>query len=105
MDKKLGPRVTLADIEAEIASEHFFTAYQGAVMATSGPVSGELSRLTFCVLVLHNGAKFVGINHGPVDPASFNPEMGRRYAREDAIAKLWEPLGFRMRDRMAAGMP
>lgn len=118
-------KLTLADIEAEIASEHYFTAAQAlcgyhpaiaaliekatsealqlwdkARAAVDAEVPPQLRLLTFCVLVLQNGHKAVGINHGPVDPAEFNAERGRQYAREDAIAKLWEPLGFRLRDQM-----
>lgn len=49
------PRVTPADIEANIASEHYFTAEQGAEAAA--PSYGDkypqaLGLLTFCVLVL-----------------------------------------------------
>ncbi len=99
-------KLTMADIEAEIASEHYFTAAQGHLGAGNGNFGpAELHLLTFCVLVLHNGHKEVGINHGPVDPAEFSAEDGRRYAREDAIAKLWEPLGFRLRDRLASSRP
>ncbi|WP_243350869.1 Gp49 family protein [Stenotrophomonas acidaminiphila] len=120
-----GPsKLTLADIEADIASEHYFTAAHGVATApfdsdfyADRDLAGEikhtevpdsLSQVTFCVVVLHNGHKEVGINHGPVDPANFHAGMGRKYARDDAIAKLWNPLGFRLRDQMvrdALSMP
>ena len=107
-------RLTLADLEAEIAGELYFTGGEGvagAVAAMSGSSEAmvlvdqdvaSLDQLTFCLLVLRNGAKFVGINHGPVDPAAFDAVVGRRYARENAIEKLWEPLGFRLRDELHA---
>lgn len=100
-----GPRVTLADIEAEIAVEHYFNGHAAAATGMQVGCANEvtirsLTCLTICVLTLHNGHKEVGINHGPVDPANFDAEMGRKYAREDAIAKLWNPLGFRLRDQM-----
>ena len=107
MDKKA--RLTLAEIEAEIAGTYYFTAAQGVQGAPKenwdcvvAGMHAELALLTFCVLILHNGHKVVGINHGPVNPAEFDAELGRRYARDDAVAKLWEPLGFRMRDRLTA---
>ena len=103
-------KLTLADIEAEIASEHYFTARDGvAYTLDHAPVRNELpealAHVTFCVLILHNGHKVVGINHGPVEPANFDADMARRYAREDAIGKLWEPLGFRLRDLLHHNPP
>lgn len=100
-------KLTLADIEAEIAVEHYFNGHAAAAVGMQVGSANEvtirsLTRLTICVLILHNGHKAVGVNHGPVDPANFDAELGRKYAREDAIAKLWEPLGFRLRDRLSA---
>ncbi len=57
------PRVTPADIEAAIKSEHYFTAAQGAYGgAWTDPTRGRdaLDLLTFCVLVLHNGFTVTG---------------------------------------------
>jgi len=113
--KDAAPRVTPADIEAEIASEHYFTAAQGFEKAVEDEANlplhllgepdreppPELHLLTFCVLVLRNGCKVVGINHGPVDPANFDAEHGRRDAREDAIRQVWPLLGFRLRDQLS----
>lgn len=108
MDKIRGPHVAPADIEAEISGEYFFTAAEGVQAAAHcnndavvAGVHGALQLMTFCVLVLHNGHKVVGVNHGPVDPAEFDAVQGRKYAREAAIAKLWEPMGFRLRDQLA----
>jgi len=106
-----GPRVTTADIEANIASEHYFTASDGVVGATAaltgqalGGVAYQvppLHLLTFCVLVLRNGTKVVGINHGAIDPAQHSAEVGRAYARAQAEEKVCELLGFRLRDELA----
>ncbi len=130
------PRVTPADIEANIASEHYFTAADGfrlhwltadhekhddraAVYAVTSslPVRGyggncanidtnagtpqALRLLTFCVLVLRNGTKIVGINNGPVCAANFDAEEGRRYARENAIEQIWPLMGYALRERIA----
>lgn len=106
-----GPRVTRADIEANIDSVHYFTASDGVVGATAA-LTGQalfgvsykvppLHLLTFCVLVLRNGTKVVGINHGATDPAQHSAEVGRAYARAQAEEKVWELLGFRLRDELA----
>lgn len=101
------PRVTPADIEAEIASEHYFTAFDGAthrgeLAKWAGdwevPRSIEaLNLLTFCVLVLRNGFTVTG-ESACVSPENFNAELGRKIARQKAVDKLWPLLGFRLRD-------
>lgn len=105
-----GPRVTPADVEAEIAREHYFTADQGSKHpdAVAEPYdfgdvwkSSNLGALTFCVLVLKNGTKVVGINYGAIDSAQHSAERGREEARAQAVEKIWELLGFRLRDKLA----
>lgn len=97
------PRVTPADIEAEIASEHYFTADQGIAGAGyrihNPNKRGPLSLLTFCVLVLRNGFTVTG-ESACASPENFNAEIGRKIARESAINKVWPLLGFRLRDRL-----
>lgn len=101
----VAPRVTPADIEAEIASEHFFSAAEGVDMAdpemTDAEMPQALKLLTFCVLVLRNGFTVTG-ESACASPENFNAEIGRRIARENAVQKLWPLLGFRMRDKIAA---
>lgn len=104
-----GPRVTLADIEAEIVGEHYFTAAQGSGHPEAlnprdfGDVPADMGLLTFCVLRLRNGTKVVGINYSAIDPAQHSAERGREEARAQAVEKAWELLGFRLRDKLAAG--
>lgn len=103
------PRVTPVDIEAEIASEHYFTAGDGVVSITNRyeaekrseakPVS--LALLTFCVLVLRNGFTVTG-ESACASPENFDAELGRKIARQNAVAKVWPLLGFRLRDKLAA---
>ncbi len=101
-----GPRVTPADIEANIASEHYFTAADGARMSPDGnwPIhslnTGSLGLLTFCVLVLRNGFTVYGAS-ACASPENFNAEIGRRIARQNAVQKIWPLLGFRLRDELA----
>ena len=104
---KTAARVTPDDIEAEIASEHYFTAEQGAFAAFYPPrgadiVPPELSLLTFCVLVLRNGFTVTG-ESACASPENFDAEIGRKIARQNAIAKVWPLLGFRLRDKLAQG--
>jgi len=109
-DKKLNaPRVTPADIEAEIFSEFYFTAAEGAHVRfcefhgdnpwTRG--NEALERLTFCVLVLRNGFTVTG-ESACVSPENFDAEIGRKIARQNAMAKIWPLLGFRLADKLKA---
>lgn len=101
------PRVTPADIEAEIASEHYFTAFEGTAFGMDHyPLQNELpvslGLLTFCVLVLRNGFTVTG-EAACASPENFDAEVGRKIARQNAVAKVWPLLGFRLRDKLTAG--
>ena len=105
-----GPRVTPAALQAEIVSEHYFTAADGVIGqqaiktiedAWDIEAPAPLQLLTFCVLLLKNGAKVVGINYGAIDPAQHSAEIGRQKARAQAVDKVYELLGFRLRDELA----
>lgn len=103
---KTAPRVTPADIEANIASEHFFTAEQGAFAAFDPPrgsdvVPPELSLLTFCVLVLRNGFTVTG-ESACASPENFDAEIGRKIARQNAVQKIWPLMGYELRSKLAA---
>ena len=103
------PRVTLAAIEAEIASEWYFTAaeavdqvYQGAVQPECVPA--PLCRLTFCVLVLRNGFTVTG-ESACVSAENFNAELGRKIARQAARQKIWALEGYRLACERAMAAP
>ena len=99
-DKGLtAPRVTPADIEAEIACEYSFTAESALQQA---PIHQSLRLLTFCVLVLRNGFTVTG-ESACASPENFDAELGRKIARQNASQKIWPLLGFRLRDKLASG--
>ncbi len=102
------PRITPADIEANIASEHYFTAQNGTVGAWAmGQAQGHgdepdmdavtpLSLLTFCVLVLRNGYTVHG-HSACASPENFNAEIGRKIAREKALREIDPLMGYELR--------
>ena len=98
--------ITRADIEANIAREFYFTGTHGVLgeseMGTrpTGIASG-LDQLTFCVIVLRNGTKIVGINHGSIDPVQHDPSRGKVEARAHAIEQIWPLMGYELRTKMA----
>ena len=102
------PRVTPADIEANIASEHYFTAnhgVQGEYLSRPGdfaglPVPTPLHLLTFCVLVLRNGFTVTG-ESACASPENFDAEVGRKIARQNAVQKIWPLMGYELRSQLA----
>lgn len=108
------PRITPADIEANIASEHFFTAREGRMGAIDNdtyvgrempmPDNSDLKPLellTFCVLVLKNGFTVTG-ESACASPENFDAEIGRKIARQNAVQKIWPLLGFALKERLYA---
>jgi len=98
------PRITPADIAANIASEHYFTATEALVGQTRGPewqaTPKELDLLTFCVLVLRNGFTVTG-ESACASPENFDAEIGRKIARANAVAKIWPLMGYELRTKLA----
>ena len=94
------PRVTPADVEAEIASEHYHSPATFGEQAWTGEPEGRLDTLTFCVLVLKNGFTVTG-ESACASPANFDAELGRKIARQNAVNKIWPLLGFSLRDAIA----
>jgi hypothetical protein len=101
------PRITPADIEANIVKEVYFTAAEGiAGHATmtgdhSKTVTTEHTLLTFCVLTLRNGFTVTG-ESACASPENFNAEIGRKIARQNATQKIWPLMGYELRQRLAA---
>ena len=107
---KTAPRVTHADLQANIISEHFFTAAEAVLgfdlcnPAANYPVNNipqSMKLLTFCVLVLRNGFTVTG-ESACASPENFDAEIGRRIARENAEQKIWPLMGYALKETMSA---
>lgn len=105
---KTAPRITPADIEANIASEHYFTAEngeRGAALCNGGDgytdtiVPLPLALLTFCVLVLRNGFTVTG-ESACASPENFDVEIGRKVARANAVQKIWPLMGYELKTKL-----
>lgn len=93
------PRVTLSDLLANIAGENYFTI--GAACAALGQPSPAGSEVvTLCVLTLENGFMVIG-EAAPASPANFDPELGRKIAKDKAIDKVWPLMGYALKERLA----
>lgn len=108
------PRVTPAAVEANIASEHYFTAAQGvagAAIDAAGDLGvyrdqvevdmpASLGLLTMCVLVLKNGFTVTG-ESACASPENFDHEVGRKLARQHAVRKIWPLMGYSLRNHLS----
>ena len=100
---KTYPRVTPDDIEANIAAEVYFTAADGVRGAGGVPInayaytSPALGLLTFCVLVLNNGFTVTG-ESACASPENFDADIGRKIARQNAVAKMWPLMGYALKN-------
>lgn len=81
--QKTPNRVTLDSLKALIASEQFVH-----------PDAAQ--HVTVCILTLTNGFTVIG-HSAPADPANFNAELGREFARNEAIRQMWPLEGYRLR--------
>ena len=98
------PRITPADLEANIASEWYINAGDGVVpddFHPPVPANHPLRLLTFCVLVLKNGFTVTG-ESACASPENFDAELGKKIARQNAVAKVWPLMGYELRSKLAA---
>lgn len=101
------PRITPADLQANIVGEYYFTAANGVQAAFNEQdeltrltgAHGELALLTFCVLVLRNGFTVTG-ESACASPENFNAEIGRKIARENAEQKVWPLMGYALKQQL-----
>lgn len=116
------PQVTPADVEATIASEHYFTAGEGVIgafaagefdshgsdvvilrrdIASTEVMKPSLNLLTFCVLVLKNGHLVTG-EAMLQDLSKPDPERARASARRRAFDKTYDMMVYAERERLPA---
>lgn len=102
---KTAPRITPADVQANIVSAHYFTAGQGVAAEDASyenlgdPGPECLALLTFCVLVLRNGFTVTG-ESACASHENFDREIGRKIARENAVQKIWPLLGYQLKEQL-----
>ncbi len=103
---KTAARVTPERIEAVISGEFYFTGADGyrssplwLKQEEPEPAPQSLELLTFCVLVLENGFTVTG-ESACASPENFDPEIGRKIARQNAIAKIWPLEGYLLKQQL-----
>lgn len=103
---RTAPRVSLSDIEANIAHTIGFTA--AAISALSDSLlRGTLLRdtppshdvLTIVIVTLQNGFTVIG-KSAPASAENFDAELGYKLAYEDAVRQVWPLMGYELRERL-----
>lgn len=97
------PRVTPADIDANVACITYFTAADGCVgarvTAEHSLTPESLRLLTFCVIVLNNGFTVTG-ESACASPENFDAEIGQKIAYENAKQKIWPLMGYHLKEQL-----
>lgn len=76
------PRVTLEHIQSRVKDLAYY----------------RHGTLTICILTVDNGFKVVG-QSAAASPENFNEELGRKFAKEDAMRHLWRLEGYLLCER------
>jgi hypothetical protein len=84
------PRVTLADLEANIVNVEFVKH-----VAKSGQT------LRWAVLTLRNGFALAGDPSASVSPENDSQELGEKFALENSKRALWPLMGYALREQLA----
>lgn len=86
------PRVSAADLEANIVHEEY------VVKVTH---SGQVLR--WCILTTKSGFAVSGDPSAAVSKENDRAELGEKYARENAIKKLWVLMAFALKEQLSKG--
>jgi len=84
-----GPTVTMGGIKNLVRGEDYHV-FPGTT-------------LTVCCLVLDNGFTVTG-ESACADPANFDEAIGQKYARENALNKVWVLEGYLLREKLYRGI-
>lgn len=86
--QKTENRVPLNAIEEKIADVEYINP-------------SSVPHFTLAIVRLKNGFVVTG-ESAPADPANFNEELGKKFARENAIRKIWPMEGYLLCEKLAA---
>lgn len=89
------PRVALDDIRAAIERVSYCSGHD------LRPEGGNprLRTLTVCLVTMKNGFMVIG-KAAPASPENYNPELGQKFAYEDAIRQIWPLMAYALCDRL-----
>lgn len=98
--------ITQGDVENAIVDEVYFNAEQGysQAMRDKHPIAGvdkfsysALTPIVFCVMILRNGHRVIGVSEGPLDASANKEDIGRKIARDRCIEQVYALLAYEHR--------
>lgn len=95
-------RITEEHIDSIIEGAYYFNmakAVENEAVLIPEDHLKALSTTTVCALVLSNGFTITG-KSACVDPNTFNEELGKKYAYEQAVDKVWELEGYLLKQNL-----
>lgn len=95
------PRVTLKDLDDNIAHTAFFNMGQSyeALGVNPKDIPDSLYLLTICVLTLKNGFTVTG-ESACASKENYLEDIGQRIARTNAENKIWPLMGYELRTQL-----
>lgn len=72
----------------------------GQIVQTEFLHPESLPSMTIAVVHLRNGFALVG-KSAPADPDNFNRDLGRKFAKEDAVRQAWPLFAFALRETIS----
>jgi len=81
---KTAPKITEASIKDHIDTVQYI----------------DHNRLTICIITMYNGFDVVGVSKS-ASAANHDPEVGKRYAFDNAFKQLWQLEGYNLRTKLA----
>lgn len=98
------PSLTLDEAKAVVATKVHPRVTEESVKAKIDRVVyvpvGEHGQGTLCVIHMKNGWMSTGFS-APADVRNFDPEVGRRYAYDNAFKPLWQLEGYLLRETLS----
>jgi hypothetical protein len=98
----VAPRVTLDDIKAAISTIVYTTggdAFANDIHRLTDGEIRQLSIFTICMVIMKNGFIVLG-KSAPASSENFNAEVGKTFARDDAMRQIWPLMGYALKDRL-----
>lgn len=95
-----GPNMTVEQADAVVAKITAPRITEAGIAAKIARVSYiRLETTTVCTIQMINGFRFYGLS-ATISPASYNQEVGERYAYDDAFRQIWTHEAYLLRETL-----
>lgn len=87
--------------KTSLTEEDVANAISSWTYAFHVPQETNASIVTMCIMVMNNGASFVGVNHGHIDPNKHSRDMAERWAYRHAFGQAWASENYLLRQELS----